>query len=368
MSCISSNFSSFFLDSLNDPSEFAKYLSNTENKVHTMDEIYTTTNNGSIATTINNSGTHYNSGGGGSSNNIMNTSGCDGDEQCVSSSSVYNHHHENHQNNNHHSTVATPTSSQSHHHHHQNHHQYNQQQTSQNYQHQHHSNPDGHISNNPTSFDGSFEFSKFLKHHSEYGEETTPPTNNLIDLDSSTPTNRSNNSCDLDNFIDHDDSKHTFDVHNSNESSTGTGISSLDHNNKTSSNISECSDNSNQTSAIVTTNNHNSNNNNNNNNSSNNNNNNASKPLGKFLIRDNFDVHPAHKVEEGIFQHMNKLPNKKKETLKQLGVTFTGHMSIDDKSIIVDNFARFCEVCFLFRFYLFTNFFLSIFIFIFHFS
>ena len=55
-------------------------------------------------------------------------------------------------------------------------------------------------------------------------------------------------------------------------------------------------------------------------------------------------MHPSHKVEEGIFQHMNKLPIKKKEQLKQLGVTFTGHMSITDKTIVVDNFMKFCQV------------------------
>ncbi|XP_017842232.2 uncharacterized protein LOC108599735 [Drosophila busckii] len=69
----------------------------------------------------------------------------------------------------------------------------------------------------------------------------------------------------------------------------------------------------------------------------------APKLLGSFIIKENFDVHPSHKVEEGIFQHMNKLPSKKKDTLKQLGVRFTGQMTLNDKSIVVDNFIRFCE-------------------------
>jgi len=68
------------------------------------------------------------------------------------------------------------------------------------------------------------------------------------------------------------------------------------------------------------------------------------KLLGSFVIKENFDVHPSHKVEEGIFQHMNKLPPKKKDTLKQLGVRFTGQMTLTDKSIVVENFIKFCEV------------------------
>lgn len=70
----------------------------------------------------------------------------------------------------------------------------------------------------------------------------------------------------------------------------------------------------------------------------------APKLLGSFVIKENFDVHPSHKVEEGIFQHMNKLPSKKKDTLKQLGVRFTGQMTFTDKSIVVENFIKFCEV------------------------
>lgn len=70
----------------------------------------------------------------------------------------------------------------------------------------------------------------------------------------------------------------------------------------------------------------------------------APKLLGSFVIKENFEVHPSHKVEEGIFQHMNKLPSKKKDTLKQLGVRFTGQMTLTDKSIVVENFIKFCEV------------------------
>ncbi|EDW69337.2 uncharacterized protein Dvir_GJ12175 [Drosophila virilis] len=40
---------------------------------------------------------------------------------------------------------------------------------------------------------------------------------------------------------------------------------------------------------------------------------------------------------------MNKLPSKKKDTLKQLGVRFTGQMTLTDKSIVVENFIKFCE-------------------------
>ncbi|XP_034109558.1 myosin-G heavy chain [Drosophila albomicans] len=69
----------------------------------------------------------------------------------------------------------------------------------------------------------------------------------------------------------------------------------------------------------------------------------APKLLGSFVIKENFEVHPSHKVEEGIFQHMNKLPSKKKDTLKQLGVRFTGQMTLTDKSIVVENFIKFCE-------------------------
>lgn len=71
---------------------------------------------------------------------------------------------------------------------------------------------------------------------------------------------------------------------------------------------------------------------------------NALKPLAHFIIMENFEVHPSHKIEEGIFQHMNKLPTKKKDNLRQLGVRFTGQMTLNDKSIIVDNFIRFCRV------------------------
>lgn len=70
----------------------------------------------------------------------------------------------------------------------------------------------------------------------------------------------------------------------------------------------------------------------------------APKPLATFTIKDNFEAHPSHKVEEGIFQHMNKLPPKKKDNLKQLGVRFTGQMTLNDKSIIVENFIKFCQV------------------------
>ncbi|KAL5278854.1 hypothetical protein ACFFRR_003470 [Megaselia abdita] len=67
------------------------------------------------------------------------------------------------------------------------------------------------------------------------------------------------------------------------------------------------------------------------------------KTLMDFFITENFYVPPSHKIEDGILKHMNRLPIKKKDDLKSLGVTFTGQISIDDKLIIVQNFERFCD-------------------------
>ncbi|XP_012161322.1 uncharacterized protein LOC101459881 isoform X3 [Ceratitis capitata] len=220
-------------------------------------------------------------------------------------------------------------------------------------------------------FDGSFEFLKYLRHSNDYnngegqaeasangtsaGPTQSSTSSSLIDLDSSTShksrssrkaaallssVSRSSNSLDANalDVFDHD-SKHTvFDMHhvtatnssNSNESSLE--ISNLafptSHLNASNSNTSSegaatgSSDFAmlNVSSAAS-----------------------APKPLATFTIKDNFDVHPSHKVEEGIFQHMNKLPAKKKENLKQLGVRFTGQMTLSDKSIVVENFIKFCQ-------------------------
>ncbi|XP_054736177.1 uncharacterized protein LOC129243089 isoform X1 [Anastrepha obliqua] len=219
-------------------------------------------------------------------------------------------------------------------------------------------------------FDGSFEFLKYLRHSNDYNSEgqsdagshatvqagqSQSSASSLIDLDSSTThksrssrkaaallssVSRASNSLDattLDVF-DHD-SKHTiFDMHhitatnssNSNESSLE--VSNLpfpnSHLNASNSNTSSegaatgSSDFTMLQSGSAAS---------------------APKPLAAFTIKDNFDVHPSHKVEEGIFQHMNKLPAKKKENLKQLGVRFTGQMTLADKSIVVENFIKFCQ-------------------------
>lgn len=235
--------------------------------------------------------------------------------------------------------------------------------------------PDTPIAPNPSGaqhFDGSFEFLKYLRHSNDYnnsepqgdaaagtasaGQAQASSASSLIDLDSSTShksrssrkaaallssVSRTSNSLDANalDVFDHD-SKHTiFDVHhitatnssNSNESSLE--ISNLafpsSHLNASNSNTSSegaatgSSDFAMLHSSSAAS---------------------APKPLASFTITDNFDVHPSHKVEEGIFQHMNKLPAKKKENLKQLGVRFTGQMTLSDKSIVVENFIKFCQV------------------------
>ncbi|XP_049313442.1 probable serine/threonine-protein kinase nek3 isoform X2 [Bactrocera dorsalis] len=232
------------------------------------------------------------------------------------------------------------------------------------------------IAANPSGaqhFDGSFEFLKYLRHSNDYNNSepqgdaaagsasagqapaSTSSSSSLIDLDSSTShksrssrkaaallssVSRTSNSLDANalDVFDHD-SKHTiFDMHhmtatnssNSNESSME--VSNLafpsSHLNASNSNTSSegaatgSSDFAMLHSSSAAS---------------------APKPLATFTIKDNFDVHPSHKVEEGIFQHMNKLPAKKKENLKQLGVRFTGQMTLSDKSIVVENFIKFCQ-------------------------
>ncbi|KAL5292195.1 hypothetical protein ACFFRR_011168 [Megaselia abdita] len=364
MSCISSNFSSFFLDSLNDPSEFAKYLSNGDNRMvpivsSTSYDDYTNNHhhphhhhhhflhhqNGSNGVCDSSEAAAVAGGGGGAASTPYNLP-----------PTSYNHQS---------SATVTPTATAS----------------------EKHPPPllsssssaavagatttTSSSSQNSQHFDGSFEFLKYLRYSADYGGgedsvhsiQSNTTNSSLIDLDS-TPSSshkgakngrngngngNSNNNFDLDSTYDHDSKHNIFDLHHQNNSCSSTNNSDsmmtdptilAPHLSASNSNpSSECgSDNSNN---LI------------------NNNNNVSaaaaaaaasaaaainpKALMKFVIKENFDVHPSHKVEEGIFQHMNKLPIKKKDLLKTLGVTFTGHMSISDKSIIVENFNKFCD-------------------------
>lgn len=336
--CISSNFSSFFLDSLNDPSEFAKYLSNGDNR---MVPIVSSTSYDDYSNSHHHHPHFHHQNGNGLSLS-------DNSEGTVSSASYnlpptsYNHQS---------SASVTPTATAS----------------------EKHPPPAAgagattNSSQNSQHFDGSFEFLKYLRYSADYGGgedsvhsiQSNTTNSSLIDLDS-TPTsshkgakngsriNSNSNNFDLDSTYDHDSKHNIFDLHNQNNSCSSTNNSDsmmtdptilAPHLSASNSNpSSECgSENSNN---LI-------------------NNNNISsaaaaaasaaaalnpKALMKFVIKENFDVHPSHKVEEGIFQHMNKLPLKKKDQLKALGVTFTGHMSISDKSIIVENFTKFCQV------------------------
>ncbi|XP_043647750.1 hybrid signal transduction histidine kinase L isoform X2 [Drosophila teissieri] len=418
MSCISSNFSSFFLNSLNDPSEFSKYLSNGELKCTNFEEFqvfgcgagaatqqqqqhqqysHTHLPNGSSATAAAdfpnyeatstpqrensssvNSGSsvnpaHYASAAASASASVeasasAATTSTPGIAGAAGSTAL----------------AATPPS--------------NRWPTAV-------ATPNGHQSTAsaagsvPQHFDGSFEFIKYLRHSTDFTPSTpssasetsscpekpvsgksgvpagaTPPppaqspvAGGLIDLDTSTSqksrsasrkvaallssVSRASNSLvdtsssALDVF-DHDSKQTIFDLQhiasngssNSNESSLEMLAFPNSHLNASNSNTSSegaacgsagefgglltgasCS------SSTASSSSH------------------APKLLGSFVIKENFDVHPSHKVEEGIFQHMNKLPSKKKDTLKQLGVRFTGQMTLTDKSIVVENFIKFCE-------------------------
>lgn len=362
MSCISSNFSSFFLDSLNDPSEFAKYLSNGDNR---MVPIVSSTSYDDY------SGNHHHH---------------------HSHPSHFHHHHHHHQLLHHQNTnglcdnsegTAVSTS-------------FNLPPTSYNHQSsatvtptvsEKHPPPTsllssgiGTATNSTTSlnsqhFDGSFEFLKYLRYSADYGGgedsvhsiQSNTTNSSLIDLDS-TPTSSHkglkngaagggvitrNNNFDLDSTYDHDSKHNIFDLHQQTNSCSSTNNSDSMMTDPTILAPHLSASNSNPSSECGSE---------NSNNFINNSNNLSSaaaaaaaasaaaalnpKALMKFVIKENFDVHPSHKVEEGIFQHMNKLPVKKKDQLKALGVTFTGHMSISDKSIIVENFTKFCQVSF----------------------
>ncbi|XP_017080444.1 protein enabled isoform X1 [Drosophila eugracilis] len=422
MSCISSNFSSFFLNSLNDPSEFSKYLSNGELKCTNFEEFqvfgcgagaptqqqqqqqqqqhqqysHTHLPNGSAAasatdfpnyevtttsqresTSSVNSGSsvnpaHYASGAASASANIEASvaaaptsnpgAGAAGSTPLTATPPS----------NRWPTAVATPNG------------------------HQGTASAPGSV---PQHFDGSFEFIKYLRHSTDFTPSTassasetsscpektgngkpgipagtTPPppaqspvASGLIDLDTSTSqksrsasrkvaallssVSRASNSLvdtstsALDVF-DHDSKQTIFDLqHMASNGSSNSNESSLEmlafpnsHLNASNSNTSSegaacgsagefgglltgasCS------SSTASSSSH------------------APKLLGSFVIKENFEVHPSHKVEEGIFQHMNKLPSKKKDTLKQLGVRFTGQMTLTDKSIVVENFIKFCE-------------------------
>ncbi|XP_017005439.3 uncharacterized protein [Drosophila takahashii] len=426
MSCISSNFSSFFLNSLNDPSEFSKYLSNGELKCTNFEEFqvfgcgagaptqqqqqqqlqqqqhyqqysHTHLPNGSPAATAGADFPNY---------EPTQTSHRENSSSANSGSSVNPAHYasaaasasagvEA-------SVAAAPTSSggaaagstpltatpPS-----------NRWPTAV-------ATPNGHqatasaAGSVPQHFDGSFEFIKYLRHSTDFTPSsassasesiacpeksvvsgkpgipagTTPPppaqspvASGLIDLDTSTSqksrsasrkvaallssVSRASNSLvdtsssALDVF-DHDSKQTIFDLqHMASNGSSNSNESSLEmlafpnsHLNASNSNTSSegaacgsagefgglltgasCS------SSTASSSSH------------------APKLLGSFVIKENFEVHPSHKVEEGIFQHMNKLPSKKKDTLKQLGVRFTGQMTLTDKSIVVENFIKFCE-------------------------
>ncbi|KAL5278852.1 hypothetical protein ACFFRR_003469 [Megaselia abdita] len=65
------------------------------------------------------------------------------------------------------------------------------------------------------------------------------------------------------------------------------------------------------------------------------------KSLITFEVNENFEVHPSHKVEGGILQHMKNLPAKQKDILKREGVV-SGVLSRYEKCVIIENFKKFC--------------------------
>lgn len=395
MSCISSNFSSFFLNSLNDPSEFAKYLSNGEMRFSSEDfQVY-----GSGQVMQHQHNPHQNTNGNGNMHDPYNTSSPMETNYSTGPITTVQHHHFGQQSIGQNNNVQIPTQSGAA--------SYGQQRWHnsaghvQNTTHaqvpSHHTHPS--VANTPTvnpsvatsspaaahhvsqantngHFDGSFEFLKYLRHSSDNATDATATSHatvgnnhqttnasvaassnsaaSLIDLDSSTTqksrssrkvaallssVSRASNSLEASSSMDvfDHDSKHTiFDMQqhsNSNESSMEISNLAFPHSHMNASNSNTSSEGAaaghtdfsilNNSAAAAS---------------------NAPKPLATFTMKENFDVHPSHKVEEGIFQHMNKLPPKKKETLKQLGVRFTGQMTLNDKSIVVDNFIKFCQV------------------------
>lgn len=68
------------------------------------------------------------------------------------------------------------------------------------------------------------------------------------------------------------------------------------------------------------------------------------KPLEGLVIYENFDVHETHRIEDGIFTQMARLPPKKQELLKQFGIQTNQTVTYYEKYIIIENFNRFCNV------------------------
>ena len=406
MSCISSNFSSFFLNSLNDPSEFSKYLSNGELRFSSTFEDFQVYGQAQQLQQQQqqqqqhqhhiNGGELINGNGDESNSNIENT------QPIVTSVQHYGNYQPPPQHQMHPNHVPHP---------------HIQQQQTRWVLPQHQQQPNSSSVASPAPvvsatgvqhFDGSFEFMKYLRHSNDYNDththEGTPQNqsqsnhtttavgtkpdgvlnNSFMDLDHAhkraaarkTPVlssvNGNNSNANNNNsqhptpmaidIYDHDSKHNIYDlhhmssVHSSNSNESSMELSSMtypnSHLNASNSNTSsegcgggggnnpnhndfsmlsgvansQASTASNTATAAAAASPA------------------APKPLASFTIKDNFEAHPSHKVEEGIFQHMNKLPSKKKENLKQLGVRFTGQMTLNDKSIIVENFIRFCQV------------------------
>ncbi|XP_075161895.1 uncharacterized protein LOC142234624 isoform X1 [Haematobia irritans] len=432
MSCISSNFSSFFLNSLNDPSEFSKYLSNGELRFSSFEDFQVYNNSSASQQQYQQQQPqiyHMNGGGPTTSGDPLQQGGDEGNSNLENTHPTGQQHH-------HH--MPHPHQQQPNHYiggsyHPQNH--GNGHPLMHLQQHQQRWTPGGNAgnpqqglpppssqgaSNGPVSvggapqhFDGSFEFMKYLRHSNDYNDNQHHPGHNssasgsggptaigtkpdpslnannasLIDLDTTphkvsrssrkTPANHhgaSNaNSSNHQpptpmavDVYDHDskhmlyDLHHMNSVHSSNSNESSMELSSLtypnSHLNASNSNTSSEGGNNHgghsdfsmlgvagggsgttASSGGVS--------------SSANGGTDAAanaspavpKVLANFSITENFEAHPSHKVEEGIFQHMNKLPGKKKDNLKSLGVRFTGQMTLNDKMIIVDNFIRFCQ-------------------------
>lgn len=68
------------------------------------------------------------------------------------------------------------------------------------------------------------------------------------------------------------------------------------------------------------------------------------KPLEGLVIYENYDVHETHRIEDGIFTQMARLPPKKQELLKQFGIQTNQTVTYYEKYIIIENFNRFCNV------------------------
>ncbi|KAM7355617.1 uncharacterized protein ACRADG_001627 isoform 2-T4 [Cochliomyia hominivorax] len=415
MSCISSNFSSFFLNSLNDPSEFSKYLSNGELRFSSTFEDFQVYGQNNVQQQQQQQHyqqqqqqQHHINGELISCNGDEGNSNIENTQPIVTSVQHYGSYQNQHTQSPHHQQQQQMQQQQTRWAlpHHQQHATQNQQNLPPN-SHASVTAVSGGVSSVPTGvggqhFDGSFEFMKYLRHSNDYTDNShdasgpqnqtqsshttavgTKPeaslNNGLMDLDNAhkratarkTPVLSSVNSNHHNSnsshptpmdIYDHDSKHNIYDlhhmnsVHSSNSNESSMELSSMNypnsHLNASNSNTSSeggntqnhsdfsmlsgvaNSQNSNSATAVST----------------------ATagataaaaspaapKPLASFTIKDNFEAHPSHKVEEGIFQHMNKLPSKKKDNLKQLGVRFTGQMTLNDKSIIVENFIKFCQ-------------------------